>query len=380
MKIGLVCRNFTATRGGLEQDTVILSQALARRGHDVHILCNRGEQIPGVTIHHVPIFPFSSPGKNLSFAMTASRTGSRLGLDILQSMERIWSQDIFRLSDSINPVQMEARYPNALVRGLKRIGPRRQALTFLERRIFEKGGARFVLAISKLVKTQIRNHYQIPEEKIVVIYNSVDTRKFNPATTGVFRAEMRERFAVTDKEPLILFLGNDFKRKGLLLLLEALASMKKETFTLIVAGSDRPGKYLRFAVKNGIGSKVRFIGHHPCPEKLYAASDLFVLPTRDDTFGNVCLEAMACGVPVIATHTAGASELIDHGMNGYVANSWDAAELSTWIGTFLHQAGKTAMGANAAEKAAEFTMDRHMEQVLSLYKRVYEGKTHDCEG
>jgi len=374
MKIGLVCRHFSATRGGLERDTRILSQALVQRGHDVHVFCNTGEKTTGVNLHHVPIFPFSSPGKNLSFAMMATRCSAQLELDVLQSMERIWSQDIFRLSDSINPVQMMSKYPNALIHAFKAAGPRRQVLTHLERRIFQQGGARFILAISKLVKAQIMAHYQVPEEKITVIYNSVDTETFNPSTASAFRTEVREPFAVDEADMLILFLGNDFKRKGLHLLLEALVKLKEERFTLLVAGNDPPAAYLRFAARNGIGDKVRFIGFHNHPEKLYASSDLFVLPTKEDTFGNVCLEAMACGVPVIATHTAGASEIIDHGINGYVIKTRDAGELADRIKQQLNQKERLAMGAKAAEKAAGFTMERHLDQLFSLYDVVSEAK------
>ncbi|MDL2275186.1 glycosyltransferase family 4 protein, partial [Desulfosarcina sp. OttesenSCG-928-G10] len=351
MKIGLVCRNFVQNRGGLEKDTVLLAEALVQKGHDVHVVCHAGDPQPGVTLHPVPFFPFSSPGKNLSFAYFAARQGRALKLDVLQSMERIWDQDIFRLSDTINPIQMAVKYPHPAVHFLKKIGPRRQVLSLLEKRIFEKNGAQFILAISNLVKTQILSHYHVPPEKIVVIYNSVDTKRFNPDRVSGFKNKIRSQFQIKPTEKLLLFLGNDFARKGLMTLLQALVKLKDQPVMLMVAGSDPPGWYLRFASGHGIGEKVRFIGYHAHPEHLYAAADLFVLPTSDDTFGNVCLEAMACGVPVITTRMAGASEVIDPGSTGYVLEAQDPEALSACITTFLQLPEPRAMGAAAAEKA-----------------------------
>ncbi|MDL2329402.1 glycosyltransferase family 4 protein [Desulfosarcina sp. OttesenSCG-928-A07] len=370
MKIGLVCRNFFQNRGGLEKDTVLLAEALVQKGHDVHVVCHAGEPKPGVTLHTVPLFPFSSPGKNLSFAYFAAKQGKLLKADVLQSMERIWDQDIFRLSDTINPVQMAVKYPHPAVRFLKKTGPRRQVLSFLEKRIFEKNGARFILAISNLVKTQILDHYDVPSEKIVVIYNSVDTNRFNPDRVSGFKNKIRPQFQIKPTEKLLLFLGNDFSRKGLMVLLEAVVKLKDQPITLMVAGSDPPGRYLRFARQHGIGEKVRFIGYHAHPEHLYAAADLFVLPTSDDTFGNVCLEAMACGVPVITTRMAGASEVIDPGSTGYVLDAQDPEALFACITTFLQLPAPWTMGAAAAQKAASFTLDRHLSELLALYERA----------
>jgi UDP-glucose:(heptosyl)LPS alpha-1,3-glucosyltransferase len=374
MKIGLVCKYFQSTRGGLERDTVFLSEELIKMGHEVHVFCNRGEQRAGVNLHHVPMFPFSSPGKNLSFALMATRYCSKFDLDVLQSMERIWTQDIYRTSDSINPIQMRTKYPNGVIRALKMAGPRRQVLSFLERRIFQKGGAKFILAISNLVKKQIMEHYRVPEEKIVVIYNSVDTNKFNPSLRESFKEKMRKELDIGSGEKVILFMGNNYKLKGLPLLLTALASIKDDPFTLVVAGTDSAAPYKRFAYKNHIGNKVRFIGHHKYPERLYAAADFFVFPSRDDTFGNVCLEAMACGVPVIASRTAGASEIIDHGLNGYVLNTFDSEELLVNIKKMLQRKDLKIMGMEAVRKASEFTVDRHMEQLFFLYKRIQDIK------
>ncbi len=185
---------------------------------------------------------------------------------------------------------------------------------------------------------------------------------------------VRRRFGVHADERLVLFAGNDFQRKGLQLLLEALAMVRDEKLKLIVASLDPPGRYARWAAANGLGKNVVFAGHQKKMEKLYGASDLFILPTRYDAFANVCLEALACGVPVITTRTNGASELIENGRNGYVMAATTAAVLAGCIRDFQTLSDPLPLADNAAQKAGRFTEDNYLHQLFDLYDRVREEK------
>jgi UDP-glucose:(heptosyl)LPS alpha-1,3-glucosyltransferase len=374
MKIGLVCRHFLATKGGLEKYTLALSTELARRGHEIHVFANTGEKRPDVHLHHIPLFPLTSPGKNLSFAYMASQRISSFRLDVVQSMERIWDQDIFRASDGINPIQMAERYPNPFIRQFKSMTPRRQALTYLEKRIFCKNGARFIMTNSNLIKEQICRHYGVSEDRIRVIYNSVDHQRFNISVKERFRTTVRNQYGIGQHDPVILFAGNDFQRKGLDILLKALALLQQKKIRLMVAGHDRTDVYQRWANNNGIGDLIMFLGHQENLEGLYAAADLLILPTRYDAFANVCLEAMACGTPVITTNTNGAYEIIDHGINGFVMTSWEPAELAARIQDFLSVSDRDAMIERTAHKTESFTMNQYMDELFSLYDQVLKEK------
>ena len=374
MKIGLVCRHFLSTKGGLERYTLAISSELARQGHEVHVFANSGDKRPDVTLHHVPLFPLTSPGKNLSFAWMAAKRISEFRLDVVHSMERIWDQDIFRASDGINPVQMEQRYPNLLIRSFKTITPRRRALTYLEKKIFCRNGARFIMTNSALVKDQIRNHYGVSGDRIHVIYNSVNSQRYNLSARDRFRREIRLRYDVGDHDTLFFFVGNGFRLKGLPVVMEAMAGLNNPQIKLMVAGSDPIAPYQRWANRTGLGDSVIFLGYQADLEQFYGAADLFVLPTQYDPFANVCLEAMACGTPVVTTRMNGVSEIIVHGCDGYVLQTRDPEELSARILDFLALTDRSAMATRAAEKAAAFTMDAHMQQLVALYKRVSEEK------
>ena len=96
-----------------------------------------------------------------------------------------------------------------------------------------------------------------------------------------------------------------------------------------------PVRYRELAASLGVADRVRFLGLQPEPARFYAASDLFVLPTRFDAFGMVVLEAMATGIPAVVTAAAGAVQVIEHGVTGArVADAKDAAELATACSSF----------------------------------------------
>jgi UDP-glucose:(heptosyl)LPS alpha-1,3-glucosyltransferase len=375
MRIALVCKNYIPTKGGLEQYTISLSRELQQRGHEVHVFANRWQPGPGIIFHYVPMVRFSSPGKNLSFAYFSRENLSRASFDVIQSMERIVYQDIFRASDGINPIQIRERYASPILRKLKAMGPRRLALTFLENRIFQGGGSKYVMANSQLVRNQIIQYYKVHPEKIVVIYNSVNRKRFHPKVKHIHGNTMRNAYNIRKDELLLLFVGNDFRRKGLKILLEAVALLKRSGLKLMVVGSDDASPYVRWASANGLASQVLFLGPQSDIEKFYAACDLFVLPTGYDAFANACLEAMACGVPVVTTSANGASEIIKNGKHGYVLTTRSSEELAHCINALISSKERGAMGKNAALVAERFTMDNYMTQLMSLYEKVRQSKT-----
>lgn len=375
MKIALVCKKYSLKEGGLERYTVTLSRELVRAGHDVHILANRWQDEPGVTFHRVPVIRFSSPIKNLSFAFFASRILSKIKADISQSMERIFYQDIFRASDGINPVQLMQRYPNRTVRWIKSVGARRLALSYLERKIFLGGGCRVVMTNSGLIKRHITQYYDIGPERIEVIYNGVNTGRFNPMVKDRSRQPLRKRHGIGENELLLLFVSNDHKGKGLQTILQAMLLSVKEDIRLMVVGSDSTKPYQRFAVENRLDKQVLFLGPQDNIERYYAAADIFVFPTSYDAFSNVCLEAMACGLPVITTTNNGASESIKEGEDGFILKTREPDELAKRIDELRSFPSlMTSMGKLAAEKAKNYTVEKHVSSVLELYERVRNGR------
>jgi UDP-glucose:(heptosyl)LPS alpha-1,3-glucosyltransferase len=374
MKIALVCKNYLLAKGGLERYTISLSRELLRKGHDVHVFANAWQHEQGIIFHHVPVFRISSPGKNLSFAYFCNRELSKMKFDVVQSMERILYQDIYRSSDGINPIQLKLRYSNSMIRNLKSMGPRRRALHYLERRIFLKDACKTVIALSHMAKRDIITYYGMDPQKIKVIYNGVDISKFHIGVKDLYRRSIREIYGINDEDIVLLFISNNHKLKNLRSILKALLLLRQDSrFKLLVIGNDNHKPYQKFAYQKGLEKRVLFLGSKRNIERYYAASDIFVFPSLYDTFANVCLESMACGLPLIASNTCGAYELIHEGINGYVLRAQHPHELAEKIIALEDDTERKCMGQAAAETAKNFTLEKHLTQLNKLYEKLAVG-------
>ncbi len=188
-------------------------------------------------------------------------------------------------------------------------------IRFLEQKIYRNSAVRLV-AVSSLVATQMKSHFQ--REDVTVIRNAVDTLRLTPEGRLAKRKASRQLFQYADHEFVLLFVGNDWKKKGLDSLLRALVQLGELPLRLLVRGADDPGLYHSLLEKLGLRDRIRFEKSRPEVLPFYAAADLCVAPSLEDGFNLPTVEAMACGLPVIASAQTGASELIRDGETGFI--------------------------------------------------------------
>jgi len=196
---------------------------------------------------------------------------------------------------------------------------------------------------------------------IPVIRYGVDTDTFTPSVRSKRRDSERARLGIPATEFCLLMVGNDWKNKGLDTLLNALGDCHEIAFTLLVVGSDDSRSYNDQIRRLRLESKVRFPGSSPDVMRFYAAADAYVAPSLEDAYGLPILEAMACGLPVIASSRAGASEIVLDGQNGFVLQDpEDPRELAGLLHKIHSNSSLRAKIANeAARSAAEHTWDRN---------------------
>ncbi len=198
----------------------------------------------------------------------------------------------------------------------------------LERRIYTDPKVRLA-AVSKLVSTQLEKHFGRTDS--VVIPNAVDTLIFNSEARLARRSVSRQSLKLDDSDFVVLLIGNDWKKKGLDQLLRALAIIEIP-IQLLVVGKDDPGLYRPALRELRLDDRVRFLAPNADVLSFYAAADAYVAPSLEDAFGMPILEAMACGLPVIASVQAGASENVVDGTTGYLLRDpMNHAELADHI-------------------------------------------------
>jgi len=210
---------------------------------------------------------------------------------------------------------------------------------YLSRLIWEK--AKIVVANSQGLKELAQK--TAPNQKIQLIYNGVDTNEFKPPKTKKKSKDLR-----------ILCVARLIKRKGIDYLLKALGRLKDKNFILTIIGDGNEKENLvNLTKKLKINSKVRFLGPIPHSEiiKYYQQNDLFVLPSLNEGMSNTILEAMACGLPIIATDVGGSEELVKE--NGFIIKPKSRKELVKAIQRYIDDRSLLEKQGQESRKRAE---------------------------
>jgi len=219
--------------------------------------------------------------------------------------------------------------------------------------------ARFIDAVitnSQAGERYLRDILRIPESKIVRHPYQV------PEPDALCSSKGSENLFKLNSRPVFLFVGSLITRKGWRYLLEAAAQLVQRgmcSFSVVLAGDgEQRQDLLRMVAALGLESIVHLMGQMRYEDlgALFLASDVFVLPTLEDVWAVVVLEAMAFGKPVLCSQYAGAKELVEHGVNGYVFDPRSPGELAEYMARFIQQPELTAkLGQNSKEIIAPYT-------------------------
>jgi UDP-glucose:(heptosyl)LPS alpha-1,3-glucosyltransferase len=367
VKLLIIARPFVF-HGGVERATAGLVAALVEHGYDVHLLSPRGQAVvPGTTLHTLALPPLPSAARVLALAVSARLAVARGRWDVVQSHERTLRQDVYRAGEGCHRAYLasEAR-PRA--RGLYH-----RIVLALERRVF--AATPHVVAISEAGRREIATLYGVAPERLAVVYNGVDLERFHPTNRERYRAGARAEAAIPGDAFTLLFVGSGFARKGLATAIEALAALSDRGSRLAVLGKGDDRPYRALAARLGVEERVSWLGARADPERWYAAADIVVLPSRYEPFGNVHLEALAAGLPVVASARAGGAEVIQEGVNGAIVLPTDTQAIAASVERFRERI--PADLRSAARRSAEpYTYAAQ----VSGFQRIYgkkQGATMD---
>ncbi|HUG90520.1 MAG TPA: glycosyltransferase family 4 protein [Planctomycetaceae bacterium] len=379
MRIALVKRRCSLRVGGSERYCVNLARRLQARGHDVTVI---GEQIDDELRSELAFIPvrvnrLTSWTRNRSFAENCGRAVRGAGFDLVYGLGRSFGLDAVRVTERLQSHWLNVRYRNPMRRLLERFNPRHRTLIGLERQIYRSGNVRRVVTQSRLDRRLVVECYGVPEDKVRTIYNGVDTAVFHPGMRND-AADVREELGFGPDEPLLVFASMDFEGKGLRSILAAVARTRHRAARLLVLGRGPVRRFARIADDLGIGRRVIFAGRRGDIQRFYGAGDLFLLPTAYEPFPNVNLEALACGLPVLTTTTAGGADLIVPGENGYLVSGLDAAdEIAACVDEHLSlpAAARQALSDRCWATARQWTIERNVEETLDMFQEVLREKS-----
>ena len=312
MRLAIVHKRFDRV-GGAEWEVYELSRRLAARGHEIHLVV--GEcRVPvpdGMRLHMVPVLRAGQIGKLLSFAALAPRVWRAIGADVVVGFGRTVGPDIFRASECHREyLKRTAAEGGSFERLRQRLSLYERAILAVERRQYARGGYRAVLAVSEPARRDILSTYPAARpDDIGVLHCGADIERFQPANRARDGAALRRELGLPLEQPMVLFVGSGFRRKGVETLLEIWRREPPRGAALVVVGSD---PYLATHTRGArsLRGPVVFTGPRRDIERFYAAADLFALPSLYEGCPVSILEALASGVPVVTARTTGAPELL----------------------------------------------------------------------
>ncbi len=233
-----------------------------------------------------------------------------------------------------------------------------------------------VIVCSGFMKGEVEYALGTPSDKIDIIYNGVDTAKFNFTFEGAEREAFRARFAAPN-EKIIFFIGRMVREKGAQILIEALSQVRYQYHDakLVIAGGGERGHLEQLAQYMGMARHVYFAGRvsDADRDRLYQIADVAVYPSLYEPFGIVALEAMAARVPVVVSDAGGLREVVESDVSGTVTWAGKPDSLAWGIVRVLKDPAKARAMADAAYERCRtvFNWDVLARQTKAVYERVW---------
>ncbi len=380
--------------GGVAVHVTELAAALARQGHEVHVFTRRapGQSdyacVDGVHYYRCAYKPH------------------REFVDDINNMCRAFVHRLFGVEDSTGqPFEIVHAHDwlcaNAMI-WIKKGRERRGILTIhateygRSGNLFHDGRSKrirhqeragcdwadHVIGVSGATCAEVQWMYEVPDWKLSVVHNGVNRHRF---AGPVDVEQARRRYQVGPMDPVALFCGRLDYQKGPDILLEAFpaALQQHPPAKLVFAGDGGMRRQLeQRAHQLGIADAVRLLGQRSGDElvEVFRMADVACVPSRNEPFGIVVLEAWAAGKPVLATHNGGPAEFVDHEINGL--KIYDSAESVAWglqqiFGDFDRARQMGQRGLDAVRYG--FTWDAVAQQTLAVYAPEQISATCDAD-
>lgn len=377
MKIALTIEHFEPRRGGAETYLRNFGRMLLREGHEVHVFAFGWDAAEKGFIYHRLALPPMKLFRRYAFAMRAREQVQKERFDIIHGFGKSVHMDVFRPGGGVHRAWMEhearatdGALPRAWIRLRQAFSIDQRLVRRLEHMQFGPGGRHEIIAVSNLVKEEIRNWYGCEEERIHVIHNGANLAAFTPELRDRLRAPTRRELGLADNEVMLLFLGHNFKRKGLHALIRALPHLRaaKAPWRVVVVGKGRRAPCDRLAAALKVSERIQYVGASDAPAKYYAAADLFCFPSYYDPCANVVLEALSMSLPVITSTTNGSGEILTPGREGYVVEPDDASALGESIGALFDPDARAAARRAARALAEARPIENNFRETLRIYE------------
>jgi len=380
VKIAVVIERMDLRRGGRERSTAQVSEALARCGHDVTILCREGSwESESVDVVRLGGRGTTKLQQLTTFVEDVAGRIEAEPCDIVHAMLPLPGANVYQLRSGTMPGRFEAaqRRRSGVKRWLGRIGDRFNAVRAYRRRLEQQVMADagvMCVPVSEMVAGEIERYYG-RSENIRVVYNAVATPDPDAPERAEWRRLHRGQLGLDEHALVFLTAATNFELKGVAEAIEAYGGWRasgsgQAGARLVVVGREAPSDYVRLAEMAGVGDEVVFV---PPVEDLfewYAAADGVVLLSWYDPCSRVILEAIRWGIPSITTTFNGAAERLGYGAGVVVEGPRDVAGVVAGFERISGFQSRAEMSVACREASRDLDIGRHVDSLLDVYEDI----------
>lgn len=383
MKIALVIEQMDPARGGRETSTAQIAAALARRGHEVTVLCQQGRwECPGVEVRPLGRRGLSRTGRYRNFQADVLRQIPRSSFDVVHAVTPVVGATVYQPRGGTAPGQAEARRRRGRAAAFREavLGPLnvyRRELAGVERRL-TADPAVTCLALSRMVAQEFERHFGRTRD-VRVVYNGVDVPDVPAAQREQWRQEFRRSIGAGADDPVFLTVARNFALKGVD---EAMLNFMRWCDSrggggkarLVVVGKSLVSIPHRSLAVQEIMDRIRMVPWSDDIFAWYSAADVCLLLSWYDACSRVVLESVRWGLPAITTAYNGAAEALAEGAGRVVESPQDSPAILRAMAELADPARRQQCRQACAAAADRLSMDRHVEELLAVYAQA--GRTH----
>lgn len=391
MRLAITFQRVDPSKGGAETYVADLCRALVASEHDVTLFANvwRDDALPQ-GLHRVKVEAKGRTrwGRIWSFAKNSEEILRAHHPDCTIGLINTWHQDILIPQGGVHGASLEAnakRFSPGWKRWLyiasKKIQPKWWLLyRAIEGKQYDPSRHVRIVAVSRMVRGHLQRFHRVDPSSVRVIPNAIHAGRLAIADPASARGSVRARHGLSENDVVGLFVGHNFRLKGLPALLRAMASRRKQhpesrPIHLLACGGGKTAPMQRLVDRLGLSQVVTIVGFADDIRAYYHAADFCVLPSYYDPCSLVVFEALACGLPVITTAQNGAGEVITEGREGFVVSSPDdLAAMTHALDAMTNDARRGVMSSQAVDLGRAQSFDRHVQSLLDLCREVAERK------
>ncbi|MBS0647619.1 MAG: glycosyltransferase family 4 protein [Verrucomicrobia bacterium] len=367
MKTAAILKKDFHGQGGLEKSTWRIIQAFKDHGADVTLITSNQVAAP------CPVLSCALDSKLKFLKLKEFDVWCRTktpSFDVVFSMDRCSYQTHHRAGNGVHAAYLDLRRQReGFFKSLSfLLNPLHHVILNLEKATFEDPHLRGIIVNSAFVKNQILHYYSTDPQKIHVVHNGVEWHEMENDFNASFQKKraLAQSLGLNPHQFHFLFIGHNFHRKGLSLLLQALSRLKNKDFHLSVIGTDKHcGHYQKQTAAMGLAKQVTFFYSQADTRPFYQIADALVIPSLYDPFANVTIEALAMGLFVISSTTNGGHEVLNP-HSGIAIDPFDLDSFTSALETALERRKYLASARRIRSSVEHLDFSNQLEKVCKI--------------